>query len=161
MTGRIKEPTNTMCDLLGSFFTTLAHRTRMRIFCALMGAPKTVTRIAYHAGISVANASQHLRHMRDNGAVLSEKRSQSVYYRISDQRFVQAAILIREVLAENSLSQTCRDRHRFSKNMNPEGLILIEEQSSYPPHAPARVSASVTGHNGRTAPACKQAGERI
>ena len=90
----------TSCELLGSFFATFAHTTRMRIFCALQHNPKTVTAIAHEAGISITNASQHLRIMRDRGAVISEKKAQSVYYRIADPRFVEAAILIRQAISE-------------------------------------------------------------
>ncbi len=88
------------CELLGDFFATLAHTTRMRIFCALQREAKTVTEIAGDAGVSITNASQHLRLMRDRGAVVAEKHAQSVYYRIADPRFVEAAILIRQALSE-------------------------------------------------------------
>jgi len=89
------------CELLGGFFATLAHTTRMRIFCALQHGAKTVTEIAAEAGISITNTSQHLRLMRDRGAVIAEKRAQSAYYRIADPRFVEAAILIREALSQH------------------------------------------------------------
>lgn len=88
------------CELLGGFFATLGHTTRMRIFCALQREAKTVTEIASEAGVSITNASQHLRLMRDRGAVIAERRAQSVYYRISDHRFVEAAMLIREALSQ-------------------------------------------------------------
>jgi ArsR family transcriptional regulator len=88
------------CELLGGFFATLAHSTRMRIFCALQREAKTVTEIAEEAGVSITNASQHLRLMRDRGAVVAEKCAQKVYYRIADPRFVEAAVLIREVLSQ-------------------------------------------------------------
>jgi DNA-binding transcriptional ArsR family regulator len=88
------------CELLGGFFATLAHPTRMRIFCALQHEAKTVTEIANEAGISITNASQHLRLMRDRGAVTAEKHAQNAYYRIADRRFVKAAMLIRKALRE-------------------------------------------------------------
>ena len=72
----------------------------MRIFCALQHEAKTVTEIAGEAGVSITNASQHLRIMRDRGAVIAEKRAQSVYYRIADPRFIDAAMLIREALSQ-------------------------------------------------------------
>ena len=134
MAGRIvKTSTDPMCDLLGSFFTTLAHRTRIRIFCVLQGEPRPVTSIAAYAGISIANASQHLRLMRENGAVVSEKRGQSVYYRIADQRFVYAASLIRQALAENMQTKARSGRHLFSKNRNADDLIFNEAQPAHPP----------------------------
>ena len=103
------------CDLLGSFFATLAHATRMRIFCALQHEPRSVSDIAEYAGISITNASQHLRLMRDRGAVSAERQAQHVYYRIADQRFIEAASLIRRALsdhmskeAEKALAGTAR-----------------------------------------------------
>ena len=94
------------CELLGDFFTIFAHATRMRILCALQQEPRTVTAIANHAGLTVTNTSQHLRLMRDRGAVISEKRAQSVYYRIADPRFAQAMLLIREALLERMHQET-------------------------------------------------------
>ena len=88
------------CELLAGFFAIFALAKRMRIFCALHGEPKTVTEIAEYAGVSITNASQHLRLMRDRGAVVAEKRAQNVYYRIADPRFVEAVLLIRATLLE-------------------------------------------------------------
>ena len=62
------------CELLGSFFAIFANATRMRIFCALHGGARTVTGIAEHSGISIPNASQHLRLMRDRAQ--SSRRSE-------------------------------------------------------------------------------------
>ena len=90
------------CELLGDFFATFAHSTRMRILCALQRDSKTVTEIAEAAGISMTNASQHLRLMRDRGAVISDKHAQNVYYRIAHPGFVRAAVLIHEALTEIS-----------------------------------------------------------
>ncbi len=91
---------NASCELLGGFFAILAHGTRMRIFCAVHEQARTVTEIAAYSGVSITNASQHLRLMRDRGAVVAEKRGQSVYYRIADSRFVEAVMLIRETLVD-------------------------------------------------------------
>jgi ArsR family transcriptional regulator, virulence genes transcriptional regulator len=88
------------CELLGGFLTIFAHATRMRILCALQQESKTVTEIANHARLSVTNTSQHLRLMRDRGAVLAEKRAQNVYYRMADPRFAEAMLLIRQALLE-------------------------------------------------------------
>jgi DNA-binding transcriptional ArsR family regulator len=97
----MRNPVNdASCELLGEFFSTLAHHTRVHILCALQREPRTVTQIAASAGISITNASQHLRIMRERGAVVAEKRAQSVYYRISDERIFDAMQLIRSALSE-------------------------------------------------------------
>jgi DNA-binding transcriptional ArsR family regulator len=103
------------CELLGDFFATLAHTTRMRIFCALQRQARTVTEIADEAGVSITNASQHLRIMRDRGAVLAEKQAQSVYYSIADPRFIEAAVLIREALSERFRQNAAHASSRASR----------------------------------------------
>ncbi len=104
------------CQMLGTFFATFGHSTRMKIFCALQGTPKTVTEVAVDAGISITNASQHLRIMRDRGAVTAEKRAQCVYYHIADPRFVTAAMLIHDALYEQLVREAAlasdRPQHR-------------------------------------------------
>lgn len=127
--------TDAMCAHLGSFFATLANRTRMRIFCALQGEPRPVTAIAAEAGISIANASQHLRLMRDNGAVVSERRGQSVFYRIADRRFVNAASLICQALTENMRIKLGMGRHFSLKGGKTIASIRNE---SRPVRRPAR-----------------------
>ena len=96
-----KRISHASCEMLGTFFATLAHATRMRIFCALQLGAKTVTEIPNDAGISITNASQHLRLIRDRGAVIAEKRAQSVCYRIADPCFMEAAVLISKALSQS------------------------------------------------------------
>ena len=109
------------CEMLGDFFSTLAHRTRMRILCALQREAHTVTQIAESAGISITNASQHLRIMRERGAVVAEKHAQSVYYRIADPRMLDAMRMIRDALSERLRLQAerayPREVHRAKRKL--------------------------------------------
>ena len=100
-----------LCGLMGGFFSLLAHPTRIRIFCALEHGPRTVSALAEQTQISLPNASQHLRVMRQNGALTSEKRGQHVFYRIADSRFLQAAEMIRDALVENVQCRARRASH--------------------------------------------------
>ena len=88
------------CRLLGEFFTIFASPTRLRIFCALQQGPRTVSAIAEEAGVTIQNASQHLRVMRDKGGVETEKAGQYVYYKIIDKRLLKGAQLIRDALVD-------------------------------------------------------------
>jgi len=99
MTDRIDE---SLCGLLGDFFTIFAHPTRMGVFCALQHGPQTVTKLAEYTDVSIQNISQHLRLMRDKGAVVTDKQGQFVHYRIADERFTQAARLIAQALIDNA-----------------------------------------------------------
>lgn len=110
------------CELLGGFFTIFAHATRMRILCAIQKEPRTVTAIANLAGLSVTNTSQHLRLMRDKGAVIAEKSAQSVYYRIADPRFAEAMLLIRDALLKR-LQQDTRGVSASAPRRKPSKVL--------------------------------------
>ncbi len=90
------------CERMGNFFMIFAHATRMRIFCALQNGSKTVTQIAEESEISVSNASQHLRLMRDRGALVPTRHGQTVLYEVADTRFLEAANLIRDALDDHN-----------------------------------------------------------
>ncbi len=134
-TNNIHQDRRLDCNRMGDFFVILAHSTRMRIFCALQNGSKSVTRIAEEAEISISNASQHLRLMRDRGAVISERQGQTVFYGIADPRFFQAASLIRDALDDRSKASEC---NRFSgcAQTLTEADRTVEELSTDPIHLP-------------------------
>jgi ArsR family transcriptional regulator len=88
------------CRLLADFFTLFGSGTRLQVFCALQGGRKTVSELAALAGVSLQNVSQHLRLMREKGAVATEKEGQHVYYSVVDRRLLQGACLIRDALLD-------------------------------------------------------------
>lgn len=66
---------------------------------------RTVSEIASHLDVSMPNASQQLRVLRDKGAVKYRKVGQTVYYRIANPKFLAGCRLIREGLLEELKSQ--------------------------------------------------------
>lgn len=88
------------CRLLADFFTLFGNGTRLQIFCALQGGRKSVSELAEYVGVSLQNVSQHLRLMREKGAVATEKEGQHVYCSVVDQRLMQGACLIRDALLD-------------------------------------------------------------
>jgi len=93
------------CRLVAAFFAILANPTRVAIFCELRDGRKTVSELAEICGISLPNASQHLRSMREKGMVSTEKEGQHVYYAIVDERFVLGCKMIRDALVEHMQQQ--------------------------------------------------------
>lgn len=65
----------------------------------------TVSDLTEATGVRMANLSQHLAVMRSTNMVLSRKEGVSVYYRLADERIMQAFDLITQVL----LDQMARD----------------------------------------------------
>jgi DNA-binding transcriptional ArsR family regulator len=78
----------------------LANQHRLAIMYALKDGEKCVGDLAAELGISVHNVSQHLRILRQRLLVRSRKDGQTVYYSITNPKFVQACALIREALIE-------------------------------------------------------------
>lgn len=82
-----------MCQALG-------NQHRLAIMYLLRDGEKCVGDIAAELGISVHNVSQHLRILRQRLLVRPRKEGQTVYYSITNPKFVEACGLIREALLE-------------------------------------------------------------
>ena len=78
----------------------LANEHRLAIMHTLKDGEKCVGDLAAELGISVHNVSQHLRILRQRLLVRARKEGQTVYYSVTNPKFVQACALIREALIE-------------------------------------------------------------
>jgi DNA-binding transcriptional ArsR family regulator len=78
----------------------LANQHRLAIMYVLKDGEKCVGDIAEDLGISVHNVSQHLRILRQRLLVRSRKEGQTVYYSVTNPKFVEACELIRGGLLE-------------------------------------------------------------
>jgi ArsR family transcriptional regulator len=83
----------------------LANEHRQAILHALGDGEKCVSDLAAEIGISVHNVSQHLRVLKERRLVAPRKEAQTVYYRVTNQKFIQACELIRQALVEQYLEQ--------------------------------------------------------
>ena len=89
-------------DAHADFCRVFSDAKRISILWLLGDGEHSVGDIAQHLGVSMQNASQHLRVMRDKGAVEFHKQGQVVLYRLSNRKFLQASKLIRDGLKEQS-----------------------------------------------------------
>ena len=78
----------------------LANEHRLAIMYALSQGEMCVTDLARAVDISVHNASQHLRVLQERRLVQSRKQGQTVFYSITNPKFIQACRLIRQALIE-------------------------------------------------------------
>jgi len=83
----------------------LANEHRQAILHAIGDGEKCVSDLATEIGISVHNVSQHLRILKERRLVASRKDAQTVYYHVTNMKFIQACALIREALVEQHLAQ--------------------------------------------------------
>jgi len=83
----------------------MANEHRQAILHAVCSDEKCVSDLAAEIGISVHNVSQHLRVLKERRLVASRKDGQTVYYRVTNQKFMEACVLMRQALIEQHLEQ--------------------------------------------------------
>ncbi|MGH7074678.1 MAG: ArsR/SmtB family transcription factor [Stellaceae bacterium] len=82
----------------------LGHGHRLEILELLAQGERTVEALAERAGLSVANASQHLRLMRRAGLLSSRRVGKYIYYRLSDPAVLDLTAALHHV-AERNLAE--------------------------------------------------------
>ncbi len=78
----------------------LASPHRQAILHSLCGREMCVNELADALAMSLQHVSQHLRVLRERKLVRSRKDGQTVYYSITNQKFIDACRLIRQALIE-------------------------------------------------------------
>jgi DNA-binding transcriptional ArsR family regulator len=83
----------------------MASEHRQAILHAICNEEKCVSDLAAAIGISVHNVSQHLRVLKEQRLVAARKEGHTVYYRITNQKFIEACALMRQALIEQHREQ--------------------------------------------------------
>lgn len=63
-----------------NLFKALAHKGRLRVFCALFNGEKNVGELTKISGLGQSALSQHLALLRDLGSVKTRRDAQTIYY---------------------------------------------------------------------------------
>jgi len=82
----------------------MSNGNRLELLEFIAQGERSVEQLAKVAGLTVANASQHLQQMRQAGLIVCRKEGLKVYYRISDDDVLQLFGALRQV-AERHLSE--------------------------------------------------------
>jgi DNA-binding transcriptional ArsR family regulator len=95
---------------------------RLELLDLLCQGPRTVEALAAQAGVSVANASQHLRVLRAARLVDAQKKGLYVEYRVADEEVSRFFIALRG-LAESRLAEIDKVASAFFDQRGaPEGV---------------------------------------
>jgi rhodanese-related sulfurtransferase/DNA-binding MarR family transcriptional regulator len=81
----------------------LSHGHRLELLELLAQGERSVEALAHLTELSMANASQHLQHLRRAGLVTARRSGHHVLYQVGDQRVVALLGSLREV-AENTVA---------------------------------------------------------
>lgn len=101
----------------------VSHPKRLEILDLLCQGPRTVEVLAREAGLGIANASQHLKVLREARLLEAEKRGLYVTYRLADEA-VCAFFRAMRSLAESRLAEVEQITRQFL--MGREGLEPVE-----------------------------------
>ncbi len=108
MQSKEPKPDPTLFEIHADFCSVLSNTTRVMIMWLLADCERSVTELANALELPVPNVSQHLRIMRDRGAVLMRKDGQKVFYRVANRKFIEGYRLIREGIQEQRNQETAR-----------------------------------------------------
>lgn len=80
---------------------SLAHAHRLELLEQLAQGERSVEVLAERAGLSIANASQHLQQMRRVGIVTARREGNFVFYQLGDQAVLDLLAALRRIAAQN------------------------------------------------------------
>jgi rhodanese-related sulfurtransferase/DNA-binding transcriptional ArsR family regulator len=80
---------------------TLGHAHRLELLEQLAQGERSVEVLAQRTGLSVANASQHLQHMRRAGVAANRRDGKFVYYRLADDAVLDLLAALRRIAERN------------------------------------------------------------
>jgi rhodanese-related sulfurtransferase/DNA-binding transcriptional ArsR family regulator len=79
----------------------LGHANRLELLEQLAQGERAVEVLAQRTGLSIANASQHLQHMRRAGMVANRRDGKFVYYRLADDAVLDLLAALRRIAERN------------------------------------------------------------
>jgi len=83
----------------------LADPNRILIIYSLAEGPRCVNDIASSMELTQPTVSRHLKILRERGIVRAERDGQTMNYRLSDVRIIQALDILRSILADQLKDQ--------------------------------------------------------
>ena len=99
----------------------LANPTRLMMLTLLRRGEMSVGELAERVDAPMTTVSQHLSALKERYLVTARKDKQTVYYRLTDSRILEACILIRSVLIDGM-----KERGELASDISPEGYRTAE-----------------------------------
>lgn len=97
-------PKEALFAQLASVAKALGHAHRLELLDLVAQGERSVEALAGATGLSVANTSQHLQHLRRAGLVAARRRGKQVLYRLADEAAIPLLVALRTV-AERNLAE--------------------------------------------------------
>lgn len=95
-------------DKLQSFLQALADRSRLHIIQVIGAERRSVSEIVAATGLSQPLVSHHLRLMREQGLLETQREGPFIYHRLKDPRLLEALAVCADCAAHFSNDRTIR-----------------------------------------------------
>lgn len=105
---------------------TLGHAHRLELLEQLAQGDRSVEVLAQKTGLSIANASQHLQHMRRAGMVTARRDGKFVYYRLADDAVLDLLAALGR-LAERNMAEVERLMRGYFHDRDAMEAVCREE----------------------------------
>lgn len=96
-----RNPKRALFAQFAAMARSLGHAHRLELLEQLAQGERSVEVLADRAGLSLANASQHLQHMRRAGLVTNRRAGKFVYYRLADDGVLDLLAALRRIAEQN------------------------------------------------------------
>ncbi|MGQ9366135.1 ArsR/SmtB family transcription factor [Azospirillum sp. ST 5-10] len=110
-----ESPKRRLCAAFAAVARAVGHEHRLDLLEHLGQGERSVEALAERVGLSVANASQHLQHLRRAGLVASRRDGRYVLYRLADDLVVDLLAAVRRV-AERTVAEVDRLRSGYFRH---------------------------------------------
>jgi DNA-binding transcriptional ArsR family regulator len=87
-----------IAELHAGICSGLADPARILVLYALAETPRNVNELADYLNLPQSTTSRHLKLLRQQNLVTGERNGQYTYYRLVDERIIEALDLLRKIL---------------------------------------------------------------
>jgi rhodanese-related sulfurtransferase/biotin operon repressor len=122
----IRNPKLALFGHFAAVAKALAHPHRLHLLEQLAQGERSVEVLADRTGLSIANASQHLQHMRRSGLVANRRERKFVYYRLADDAVMDVLTGLRRI-AEHNVADVERIVRTYFENRDNLEPVSREE----------------------------------
>jgi rhodanese-related sulfurtransferase/DNA-binding transcriptional ArsR family regulator len=95
-------PKQTLFDQFAAVAKAVAHPHRLGLLEQLAQGERSVEVLADRTRVSVANASQHLQHLRRAGMVAARRQGKFIFYRLTDRAVLDLLTAVRRIAERHS-----------------------------------------------------------
>jgi rhodanese-related sulfurtransferase/DNA-binding transcriptional ArsR family regulator len=121
-----ENPKSALFSQFAAVAKAVAHPHRLALLEQLAQGERSVEILAERVGVSIANSSQHLQHMRRAGLVTARREGKFVFYNLSDDAVLDLLASVRRI-AERNLADVERVvRGYFDRRDSLEPVSRIE-----------------------------------